>query len=60
METAKQQSEKYYEYLKQITNNLPVSVLTDELILKTQMVAGEDWKHALTIMGFRKDIITSL
>ena len=53
-------SEKYYEYLKEITNNLPVSVLTDELILKTQMVAGEDWKHALTIMGFRKDIIKNL
>ena len=35
-------------------------VLTDELILKTQMVAGEDWKHALTIMGFRKDIISNL
>ena len=49
METAKQQSEKYYEYLRQITNNLPVSVLTDELILKTQMVAREDWKHALTL-----------
>ena len=60
METAKQQSEKYYEYLSEITNNLPVSVLTDELILKTQKVAGEDWKHSLTIMGFRKDIISSL
>lgn len=60
METAKQQSEKYYEYLSEITNNLPVSVLTDELILKTQMVAGKDWKHALTIMGFRKDIISNL
>ena len=60
METAKQQSEKYYKYLIEITNNLPVSVLTDELILKTQKVAGEDWKHALTIMGFRKDIILNL
>jgi len=60
METAKQQSEKYYEYLSEITNNLPVSVLTDELILNTQMVAGEDWKHALAIMGFRKDIISNL
>ena len=60
METARQQSEKYYEYLSEITNNLPVSVLTEELILKTQKVAGEDWKHALTIMGFRKDIIKNL
>jgi len=52
--------EKYYKYIKEITNNEPVTSLTGEIKLKTQMVAGEDWKHCLRIMGFTKQTIKEL
>lgn len=52
--------EKYYKYIKEITNQEYFRVLTDELKLKTQMVAGEDWKHCLRIMGFTKQTIQEL